>query len=410
MSSPRPYLTRELSGIGGAVKQRAEDFRVDEIPLYEACGEGTHVYARIEKRGIPTPVAVERLARYMHVRPNDIGVAGLKDAHAITTQTISLEHADPKMLAAYADSQLRVLSVGRHGNKLRPGHLAGNRFAIRLRGVGAEQLPTAQAILDVLIRRGVPNYFGPQRFGARGDTAQLGEAIVRNDLDEFLARFLGRPNDDDPPDCRAARDAFEVRALDRALKRWPRHYANQRRALSAYKKKHSPRAALAAIDKRMKRLFVSAFQSAIYNDVLARRIDTLDHVMTGDLARKTDTGGVFLVEDEAVEQPRAAAFEISPTGPLPGYHDRLAQGQPGQIERDVLAQRGLDLDSLKNLGPLKLKGTRRALRFPLREPVITVGDDEHGPYLELTFLAPSGCYATIVVEELCKSRPPAEEP
>ena len=75
--SKLPYLTSDLPGIGGQIKQRVEDFRVVEIPLYEACGEGTHVYFRVEKCGIPTPVAVNRLAKYMGVRSGEIGVAGL---------------------------------------------------------------------------------------------------------------------------------------------------------------------------------------------------------------------------------------------------------------------------------------------------------------------------------------------
>lgn len=404
MSPFLPYLTADLPGIGGTIKQRVEDFRVEEIPLYEASGEGTHVYFRVEKRGIPTPVAVERIARYMGVRPADIGVAGLKDAQAVTVQTLSLEHADARRLAAYQDRQMRVLSVARHGNKLRPGHLAGNRFTIRIRGVGERQLPSARAILDVLQRRGVPNYFGEQRFGRRDDTAALGEAIVRGDLDEFVRLFLGRPKDSDPPDCRAARDAFEVGALDRALACWPRHYTDQRKALAAYKKKRDPRHALQAVDKRMRRLFVSAFQSAVFNDVLARRVETIDTVLPGDWAQKTDTGGVFLVEDAAAEQPRAAAFQISPTGPLPGYRLRLAEGEPGRLEREIIDARGVDLERLEHLGSLKVQGARRPLRFPLHQADLVAGKDDAGPYLELTFTAPSGCYATVAVEELCKNR------
>ncbi|MBN1942513.1 MAG: tRNA pseudouridine(13) synthase TruD, partial [Phycisphaerae bacterium] len=80
MSLALPYLTSDFPGVGGTIKRRVEDFRVEEIPLYDARGEGTHVYFRVEKRGIPTPVAVERIARYMGVRPGDVGVAGLKDA------------------------------------------------------------------------------------------------------------------------------------------------------------------------------------------------------------------------------------------------------------------------------------------------------------------------------------------
>ncbi len=408
MTEILPYLTSALPGIGGEIKQRVEDFCVEELPLYPASGEGTHVYFRIEKRGIPTPVAVSRIARHMSVRPGDVGLAGLKDAQGITTQMLSLEHCDEQKLASYRDPQMRVIWTGCHTNKLKTGHLAGNKFAIRIRGVGAEQLPAAQAVLDVLTARGVPNYFGCQRFGLRGDTADLGEALVRGDLDEFISIFLGRPFPDDPPDCRAARDAFEVGTLDRSLKRWPRHYADQRKALSAYKKKRRPGPAIAAIDKRMKRLYVSAFQSKIFNAALARRIDSIDTLSPGDLARKSDSGGVFVVaaENLAAEQSRADAGELSPTGPLPGFRGALAEAEPGKIEHEILAEAGIDLEQFKNLGPIKAKGARRPLRFLLHEPSVSAGQDEHGEFLALTFAAPPGSYATVLIEEICKNRQP----
>jgi len=398
-----PYLTSDLPGIGGQAKQRVEDFQVDELPLYEPCGEGTHVYFRVRKRGVPTPAAVDRIARYMGRLPGEIGIAGLKDAHAVTTQMMSLEHADAAKLARYRDGQVEVLATTRHTNKLRPGHLAANRFAIRIRGVGAEQLSGAQAVLDVLIRRGVPNYFGPQRFGARHDTADLGAALVRSDLEEFVAILLGRPKDDDPPDCKAAREAFEAGQFDQALKHWPRHYSNERRALSAYRKRTSARAAAAAVHKRMKRLYTSAFQSALFNEVLAARLEGIDRVEVGDLAQKCDTGGVFRVEDAEAEQPRAERFEISPTGPIFGYRVSLADGEPGKLERAVLARHDLDKEDFRHVGPMKLKGTRRALRFRIESPTLTDGSDSRGSFLELTFTAPSGCYASIVLHEIMKT-------
>jgi tRNA pseudouridine13 synthase len=399
-----PYLTRDLPGVGGRIREALDDFRVEEMPLYEACGEGTHVYFQLRKAGIPTPAAVERIARHMGVRRSDVGVAGLKDAHAVTTQWMSLEHADAGKLAAYHDSQMRVTWTGRHTNKLRPGHLAGNRFRIRVRGLGAEAVAPARAILDVLRRRGVPNMFGRQRFGARGDTAALGRALVRRELDEFVALCLGRPRSDDPPDCRAARDAFDAGHFSRALACWPRHYANERRALAAYRKKRHAGAALAAIDKRMRRLYISAFQSAIFNDVLLRRLDTIDRVFAGDYAQKTDTGGMFLVEDETAEQPRAGRFEISPTGPVPGYRASLAEGQPGRIEREVLAAHGVTQEAFRGLGALKAKGTRRALRFRIEQLDLRAGADDRGTFIELCFVAPPGCYATVVLREVMKDQ------
>jgi tRNA pseudouridine13 synthase len=409
-----PYLTAEWPGIGGRIRQNLEDFRVQELPLYEPSGQGSHVYFRIAKAGIPTPVAMERIARYMGVRPAEIGLAGLKDAQALTTQMLSLEHADPAKLAAYRDAQVQVVWTGRHGNKLRPGHLAGNRFTVRIRGVGEAQLTAASTILEVLKRRGVPNFFGPQRFGARGETADLGAALVRGDLENFLAIYLGRSTPADPPDCRAARDAFDAGFVARALQLWPRHYGNERRALSAWKRTGKPGPAIAAIDKRMRRLFVSAFQSRIFNEVLARRLSDIDKVWDGDLAEKADNGAIFAVTDPAAEQARAERFEISPTGPIVGYRGKLAEGRMGQIERDVLARQNINLDDapsprlwsvsdFRRVGALKVKGGRRALRFALGNPALSAGQDEAGEFLELVFTAPAGCYATIVLREIMKT-------
>ena len=399
---PLPYLTPDLPGIGGRIKEHLDDFRVEELPLYEPCGEGTHLYFRVTKTGITTPEAVNRLGRFLKVRPHDIGVAGLKDARAVSAQRMSVEHVDPSVLAGFRDAAMTVKVLGLHGNKLRPGHLRGNRFVIRIRGVSGDHLPAARAVLDVLVRRGVANYFGRQRFGARNDTAALGECMVRNDLDEFLAIFLGRPQSDDPPDCRAARDAFEAGQYARAQKRWPWVYQNERKALSAYKKRHRAGAAMVAIDKRMKRLYVSAFQSLMFNEVLARRIETLDRVFVGDLAEKAENGAVFAVEDTAAEQPRADRFEISPTGPVVGYRSRLAGGEPGRIEAEVLAAHAIAPDDFRHVGSLRPKGTRRALRFVLGEPELTAGADGRGTFVQLSFTAPSGCYATVALREIMK--------
>ena len=398
-----PYLTADLPGIGGAIRQNLEDFRVSELPLYEASGAGDHVYFRIEKVGVPTPAAVDRIARYMGVRPGDIGLAGLKDAQAITTQMLSLEHADAARLAAYRDAQVRVVWVGRHGNKLRPGHLAGNRFDVRIRGVGEGQLEAAREVLEVLKRRGVPNYFGPQRFGARGDTDKLGAALVRGDLREFLAIYLGRSSPADPPECRGARDAFDAGFLPRAQQLWPWHYGSERRALAAWKRTGKAGPAIAAIDKRMRRLYVSAFQSRIFNDVLTRRLGSLDELWEGDLAEKAENGAVFAVVDAAAEQERCRRFEISPTGPIVGYRGKLAEGRMGEIEREVLGAAGASAEDFRRVGALKVKGGRRALRFALGGPDLTAGRDEAGEFVGLAFTAPSGCYATVVLREIMKT-------
>jgi tRNA pseudouridine13 synthase len=406
-----PYLTTNLPGTGGLIKQNTRDFCVEEIPLYPACGEGTHIYFTVRKRGIPTPAAVARIAKYMNVEPSEIGFAGLKDAQAITTQQMSLEHADPKRLAALKDRQIEIVSTAKHTNKLRPGHLEANRFAVKIRQPNSGALDRAYAILDVLGKRGVPNYFGPQRFGLRNDTADLGRALVSGDLDEFVAILFGRPAEGDPKECYEARLAFDKGDIKGALASWPKHYAHPRRALSAYKNANKTRKnerAVYTVDKRMKRLYVSALQSAVFNDVLARRIETLDTVMPGDLAARTGGKAVFTVEEapEALKaaQERAEAFEISPTGPIPGYRSSIATGEPGKIETDVMAERNIDTENFRHVGRMKVKGARRALRFKISNLEITKDTDDISTHLLLKFTAPSGCYATVLLDELTKHR------
>ena len=160
----------------------------------------------------------------------------------------------------------------------------------------------------------------------------------------------------------------------------------------------------------MRRLYVSALQSAIFNEVLAQRIETIDRLVEGDLARKEDNGAIFPVVDAAAEQPRAQRFEISPTGPLPGYRGNLAGGEMGRIEQEAVARWDVSLDDFRRVGTLKVKGGRRALRFALNEAKLTASIDSHGPYLELAFTSPPGCYATVVLREIMKSESLLGEP
>src|SRR5687768_1220559 len=159
-----PYLTTDFRGIGGSIKQRNEDFFVQELPLYEPSGSGEHVYAEVEKVGQTTFDLAHRLASALGVPPMNVGYAGLKDARAVARQVISVLGATEEAVSGLRLPGVTVRWVARHGNKLRLGHLAGNRFAIKVRGVDPTDVVRIKAPMDVLSSRGVPNYFGEQRF------------------------------------------------------------------------------------------------------------------------------------------------------------------------------------------------------------------------------------------------------
>ena len=394
-----PYLTGDLPGVGGRIKVRNDDFRVIEIPLYPPSGRGEHCYVRIEKDGMTTTRAIHVIARALGIDPRAVGCAGLKDAHAITEQTLSLGDVDPARVAALELAGIRVLSVSRHTNKLKMGHLRGNRFAIRVRDVPEDSVPAAQAIFDQLGRCGVPNYFGEQRFGLRGDTGLLGRALVRGDVASFVRRLVGMPHPVESPPVQRARQLFEEGNLHASLEAWPRGMANERRAVqSLVDRPDDWLRAIRSVPTSQRKFYVSAYQGALFNRILARRIDALDQLQVGDLASIHGKRAVFLVADLDAEQPRADRLEISPSGPLYGYKLTMAQGKPGEIERQVLDEQGLRLEDFRMRG-MKLRGARRPLRVPLRE--VEVGYDAG---LMVSFGLPPGSYATIVLAEVMKTK------
>src|SRR4051812_46783258 len=189
-----PYLLKDFPGIGGAIKQRPEDFFVQELPLYEPTGAGEHVYCEIQKVGIPTFEAVHRLADALHVSSRDIGYAGMKDAQAVSRQIFSILGTTEEAVMNAQIPGITIEWAARHGNKLRLGHLKGNRFAIKIRNVNPTDVVRTHDALRLLEQRGMPNYFGEQRFGRRGNNDVLGAALVRGDFAAVLKGLLGGPN------------------------------------------------------------------------------------------------------------------------------------------------------------------------------------------------------------------------
>ena len=205
-----PYLTQNLPGIGGEIKSMPADFYVEEIPRYLPSGEGQHLYVTIEKTGVATLKAINMIARAVGVHRKNIGYAGMKDAHAVTRQTLSIDGASAADVEKLDIPGIKIIAAKHHRNKLKLGHLAGNKFVVRIRGVDETALERAQAIISELKKIGVPNYFGEQRFGRRSNTHLLGLALLKNDLPEFLAELLGRPQSHEALPAQMARAAFDA--------------------------------------------------------------------------------------------------------------------------------------------------------------------------------------------------------
>ena len=338
-----PYLTAEVPGVGGKLRVKPEDFQVVEIPAYEPCGEGEHTFFRVEKRDLSTPQLLLNVAHALAVKPKRVSAAGRKDTHALTEQTLSVWNVPPEKVMQLELDRARVLWAKRHTNKLRTGHLHGNRFTLRIRNVHAEAESRAEAILSVLKERGVPNGYGIQRFGNYGDNHHVGWMLLHNDKPGLRKRGI--------------------------------------RSLSY----------------RQRRFYVSSLQSALFNCYLIARMQqgTWDTLLAGDLAKKHSTGGIFTVEELEAELPRAKNWEISATGPIYGYKMMQPEGEAAALEALLLSKLGLKPADFRRI---KASGTRRHLRYRAEE----LSWQMEGEALVVSFTAPKGSYATMLLRELMK--------
>ncbi len=344
--TPLPYITHEDPGIGGILKAEPDLFVVEEIPLYEPEGKGDHVYLRLARTGWTTRDIQKSLSKLFGLKAADVGYAGLKDKHARVEQTFSLplRNTDEGDVAGRVrdDLPFEVVWAKRHKNKLKAGHLLGNRFRIVVVDSHEDGLDRAGDIRKTLEQKGLPNFYGEQRFGAHGRNEEKGREAL-----------MGK----------------------------------------------GPR------DKWMRKLLLSAYQSALFNAWLVERIDRgwFETILQGDLAKKTDTGGIFEVEDAAVDSERFREGAITYTGPIYGAKMRWATGKPGDLEQEVLASRGVSQDVLRRA---KLNGSRRTARLSVPDLKI----EEHPQGLCFSFSLPKGSYATTLMREFMKSDQGLEDP
>lgn len=325
------------------IRTQPADFFVEEVPMYDPAGNGSHVFVRVRKTGWSTPACIRTMARALNVDPDAFGHAGMKDRHAVTVQTLSFPWPEQQPLPSPSDFQsdgIEVLSLERNPQKLRVGHLIGNRFAIVLRDVtGAED--DIREALERVRREGVPNAYGPQRFGRDGDNPERTLSWLRGAI------------------------------------RGPR-------------------------DRRTQKLMLSSVQSMLFDRLLAKRVadGTWNTVVAGDLVKTVDRGGLFLTEDAQVDAKRALAGEVSATGPIFGPRMRWPEGEPARWEREVLEEALGDAQALQAMEKVGA-GSRRSLRILPKDLEFEFSTRES---LEVTMLLPKGAYATTVLGSVFQLR------
>ena len=299
-ASELPFAHGGTPPLTGRLRSTHEDFLVEEILGYDADGSGEHALLWVEKRGANTDWVARELARFAGVPPLAVGYAGLKDRHAVTRQAFTVQLAgrpDPDW-SAFPHAEVRVLAAARHGRKLKRGALRGNRFVLVLREAqgGRER---AEQVLAAIAARGVPNYFGEQRFGREG-----------GNLAQARAMFAGR-----------------------------------------------------RVDRDKRGFLLSAARSQIFNSVLAVRVErgAWDAPLDGEIWSLAGSRSWFGPEpyNEVLAQ-RLASGDIHPSGPLWGQGEPLATGEAGALEREVAAAHA---DLAEGLAAARMEQERRPLRL-----------------------------------------------
>lgn len=333
-------------------RQTPTDFVVTEIPLYDFSGEGEHLILKVRKKSLTTWQMLDVLSAHLGIKVRDIGYAGLKDKHAMTIQYLSVHRKHEEALKNFVHDQIKIIETTYHDNKLRIGHLKGNRFFIRLKKVSPTDAVKIDSLLQWIEENGSPNYFGWQRFGKEGDNFETAREIIEG------KRTMRH---------RKKRDFLMNAYQSHLFNMWLSKRIEISRLFDALK------------PKELKEVFV-------WNDEIIQQIHREPHffkLLPGDVAQHYPHGKLFTISDLREEAGRFRSRDISPTGMLPGMKGKQATGLAWEIEKEFV-------EAVPAQG-----GRRYAWIWP--EAIEGVYKKETWHY-ELHFTLPKGSYATVLLE------------
>ncbi len=330
------------------------DFTVEEIPLYPFTREGEHLVLKVRKKEMTTWEMLDAISNHVGIRRREMGYAGLKDKYAMTIQYISLPAKFEEKLDAFSHEKIKILDKVRHNNKIRVGHLKGNRFEIRLKKVLGVQKDKIDSVLKWVKAHGVPNYFGNQRFGTEGNNWEDGKKLIEGKLkirDRKTREFL--------------MGSYQSYLFNGWLSR--------RMELNLLLQEFSE----AETEKLMKlpegTLKGTKEQGSFFK------------LLEGDLMMHYPYGRLFEADELSKEAERFETKDTAPTGLIPGTRVKRAQGSARVIE-EVFDEE------------IKMNGARRYAWIQVTD--ITKNYVEEKAHYELSFTLPKGSYATNVLDVL----------
>jgi tRNA pseudouridine13 synthase len=352
------FYSLNHSSIDFRFKQTPRDFVVEEIPLYEFSGDGEHLILQVRKKNLSTSEMIGKIARYLGIKNKEIGYAGLKDKHAMTKQYISIHKKHEESLENFNQDGIKIISKTYHNNKIRIGHLKGNRFYIKLKKVNPTNASKIDEALKNIKNDGMPNFFGYQRFGNDGDNHILGEKLAKGEAKERNPRVK-----------KLLINAYQSHLFNLWLSR--------RLEINS---------------------LIGSFESKELQDLLnmpdekIKKMKTQKHpfkLIDGDIMEHYPYGKLFSFEGEEHDLDRFNERDISVTGLLCGKKVKLSSSDARDIEKDF--DDDINADGARRFAwiyPIDIEGRFNAVEAQY----------------EMNFTLPKGSYATVLIEEIAKRK------
>lgn len=405
----------KTEGLGGQIKRRYADFKVEEINQDEIISEITHFkdgYKRsetieipekkendkeyllieIEKMNLDLNQAIQKITRRLGISRKRVGYAGLKDKRGITSQWISIYQPDTKKLADtwIKGAQLKNPKWSKTGIEI--GELKANKFEITIRDISKNKQEIEEILTEFEkeIRKGIPNYFGKQRFGGiRNITHKVGKYLVKKDFETATKIYLTETNEKEKEEIQNARNQLKKNwDYKEALKNFPKEQRYEISILNHLVNfPNDYVGALRKMPKEIRYLFVHSLQSHIFNEIIEKRVkENKFKEITGD---KIENGQVMIM--------------------LPGFETKYNKGEAGEIEKEIMKKNKIKLSDfeIKEMAEISSKGTYKEMKLEVKNfEIIDIESDEfyeNKMKVKIKFELAKGNYATTVLEELMKT-------
>lgn len=398
------YFLTKTPGMGGEIKRSPEEFYVEELIDIEL-GDGDYCIVKVKKKNWETLKLVKQIAKILGISQKRISFAGTKDKRAVAVQYLSIKGVKGEDVQKLSIKDVEIGFIGYSKREIKLGNLIGNMFRIRVHDHDNNE--RFSQIKSELEEKGVPNFFGEQRFGSRLITHEVGKFILQGNFEEAFWTYVAKPSNFEREEINKIRkEVWECRDPILGLKELPKYLTYERTLLQKLREGFDEKKALLSLPKSLKMMFVHAYQSYIFNKLLSKRIEdfgSLKVIFEGDWAsyityksKKPSFAdyskvGINKSRVEFLMRQGFATLAL----PLVGYETKL-EGWCS-IAREFLAEDNLDILSFKTeYKEFSSSGSYRSAEIPIKITELKFDGDFFEFYL------PAGCYGTVFLREFLK--------